>query len=63
MTKKEATRILNIRVEALNEAIKRKAIKTDITGKIVDQSVFDYLNELEERRKTPKANWIHRNEY
>lgn len=63
MTKKEASKILNIRVEALNEAIRRKAIKIDITGKIVDQSVFDYLNELEERRKMPKANWLNRNEY
>jgi hypothetical protein len=63
MTKKEATRILNIRLEALNEAIKRKVIKTDITGKIIDQSVFDYLNELEERRKAPPINWIKRNEF
>ena len=37
MTKKEASKILNIRVEALNEAIRKKIIKTDITGKIVDQ--------------------------
>ena len=63
MTKKEASKILNIRVEALNEAIRKKIIKTDITGKIVDQSVLDYLNELEERRKVPPVNWIKRNEF
>ena len=63
MNKVEASKILKIRPEALNECIKNKIIKTDLTGKLIDESVYEYLKELEERRKIPKADWIKRNEF
>lgn len=58
MTKKEAMRILNINAKALNKNITTRKIKIDITGQLVEDSVYEYLKELEERRKVPKAEWI-----
>lgn len=63
MTKKEASKILNIRVEALNKCIKNKIIEVDLTGKINENSIYLYLKELEERRKQSQPVWIKRNEF
>jgi hypothetical protein len=63
MNKVEASKILKIRPEAINKCIKNKIIKTDLTGKLIDESVYEYLKELDERRKIPKADWIKRNEF
>ena len=51
-------RILNINAKALNKNITTRKIKIDITGQLVEDSVYEYLKELEERRKVPKAEWI-----
>lgn len=63
MTKVQASKILNIRVEALNKCIKNKIIEVDLTGKINEESVNSYLKELEERRKHSRPTWIKRNEF
>lgn len=63
MTKTSAMRILNLRRESIYDCIKNKKIKVDLTGKIIDDSVYEYLNELEERRKINPPQWIHRNEF
>lgn len=63
MTKGEASKILNIRLESINNSIKNKKIKLNLDGKIIDESVYEYLKELEERRKIPSVKWIHRSEF
>lgn len=63
MKKKEACQILNLRIERINDLIKDKKIKTDLTGKILTESVYDYLQELNERRSMNPPTWIHRNEF
>jgi hypothetical protein len=63
MNKIEATKILRVPLKAINNCIKNKIIKVDLKGQLTDESVYDYLKELEERRNTPKPNWIYRNEF
>jgi len=63
MTKKEASIILNLRKESIDNCIKNKIIKTDLTGKIIEESVYEYLKELEERRKQKPPVWIKRNQF
>ena len=63
MTKVEAGQILNLRPEAVRKCVVEKKIKTDLTGKIIDESVYEYKKELDERRKIQKPTWVHRNEF
>jgi hypothetical protein len=63
MTKVSAIKILNIRLEVINECIKNKKIKVDEKGKLIEESVYEYLKELEERRRIKPPQWIHRNEF
>jgi hypothetical protein len=58
MNKTEATKILNVPLRTVNNCIKNKIIKLDLKGELIDESVYEYLKELEERRKIPKVNWI-----
>jgi hypothetical protein len=63
MTKVQAGKILNLRPEAVTKCISEKKIKTDLTGKIIEDSVYQYLAELQERRKINPPEWIKRNEF
>ena len=63
MNKEEAAKILNLRPEAIYQCIKNKSIRVDLTGKIIDESVYEYLKELEERRKVKPPSWVKRNEF
>lgn len=63
MNKKQASQILNLRLERINALIKDKKIEIDLTGKLSDQSVYEYLKELNERRNTKPTVWLHRNEF
>ena len=63
MTKVQAGKILNLRPEAIVSCIKNKKLKVDLFGKVIDESVFEYKKELDERRKVQPASWIKRNEF
>ena len=63
MKKVDAMKILNLRMDTINNCIKTKKIEIDLTGKIIDDSVYSFLKELEERRKQELPKWIHRNEF
>lgn len=63
MKKTDAMKILNLRMDAINNCIKTKKLIVDSSGKIIDDSVYSFLKELEERRQQEKPKWIHRNEF
>jgi hypothetical protein len=63
MTKVQAGKILNLRPEAIINCIKNKKIKVDLFGKIIEDSVFEYKKELDERRKVKPISWIKRNQF
>jgi hypothetical protein len=63
MTKVKAGQILNLRPEAVVSCIKNKKLKIDLKGELIDESVFEYKKELDERRKVQPASWIKRNEF
>jgi len=58
MTQLKAQKILKIGAPSLKEAIKNKKIKLDFKGKIEDESVYEYLKELDERKAIPSPKWI-----
>lgn len=63
MNRAQAAKILNLRPDMVDNCIRNKTIKIDLTGKLIDDSVYEYLKELEERRKQKKPVWIKRNEF
>lgn len=63
MKKIDACAILDIRLEHLNDCIKKEIIKVDSKGKPIDESVLQYSRELQERREMKKPEWIKRNEF
>lgn len=63
MNKTEAAKFLRVPLSAVNNCIKNKIIKVNLKGELIDESVYEYLKELDERRKIPKANWINRNDF
>jgi hypothetical protein len=63
MTKKEAMKILKVDGKSLNRSIMSQKIKTHINGGLIEDSVYEYLKELEERKKISKPQWINYGSY
>jgi hypothetical protein len=63
MTRKKAMEILKMGNESLNQSIMNRKIKIDENGKIIDDSVFHYMIELEERKKMSNQKWLKTTSY
>lgn len=49
--------------ESLNRFIINQKIRTNQNGKIIDESIFELLEELEERKKNSNQKWINMGSY